>query len=89
MRWNKDGSINHTMSDRVKDYNSETVLKTYLGDANEWDLERLIGKKIKRIENEEYKLKIIFEDDSWIEANGHTYDGCSLYVNIETPQVDI
>ena len=72
---------------QVKDYSSDTVLKEYLGDANEWDLERLIGKKVKRIENREYHLKIIFEDGSWIDIGGALYGDCSLGVEIEISKV--
>ena len=67
----------------VKDYSSDTVYKDFLGDAEGYDLEKFIGKKIKRIENNEYTLKIIFEDNSWIEANGSRWDGCCLGVDYE------
>lgn len=67
----------------TKDYESETVFVSYSASGGNGRLEELIGKKVKRIENSEYHLKIIFEDDSFIESSGDSYDGAPLDVKVE------
>ena len=64
----------------IEDYSSDTVFCDSDGEGYPPDLEKIIGKKVKRIENYEYSLKVIFEDDSFIECISNTYDGAALDV---------
>ena len=53
---------------RIKNYESGRVYKDILGDADPKELESLIDKKIKRIENFEGSIKIILSNNKFIEA---------------------
>lgn len=59
----------------MNDYESENVIVEYCAIGYGPALENFIGKKVKKIINNKYSLKIIFEDDSYIEAQGSVYGG--------------
>lgn len=66
----------------VVDYKSDVVTKDYLGDGKSGELEDCIGKKVVRIENTEYCLKVFFADGSWLEASGSRWDDSALGVEV-------
>ena len=59
-------------------YKTDTVFKDFLGEGDPTKLERLIGKTVKRIENYEHNLRIIFTDDTFIESEGCMWDDGAL-----------
>jgi len=61
------------------------MIKNYIGDESSFtkeEAEIVIGKKIKRIESYEYRLLIVFTDDSELEVCGARWGDCSLGVEI-------
>lgn len=66
-----------------EDYISDNVKVNWLADGKPYQLEELIGKKVKEIINGEYSLKIIFEDGSYIETSGSSYNDCPLDIECE------
>ena len=78
---NEFGSIN--LLEEVKNYETDNVFCAYLGDAIPDELEEIIGKKVKEIVNDEYSLRIIFNDDSYIECNGARWGDSSLGVEVK------
>lgn len=71
----------------MKDEKSENVSVDYLSSLSLAEGEALIGKTVARVDGGEYLLKITFTDGSVIECSGHTYGGCSLSVDVESPDI--
>lgn len=71
----------------VNDEKSDNVFAAYLSDMSLAEGEALIGKTVQSIDAGEYSLTITFTDGSTIECCGSNYDGCSLGVTVESPDI--
>lgn len=71
----------------TNDKQSENVFAAYLSDMSLAEGEALIGKTVARVDGGEYSLTITFTDGSTIECVGSNYDGCSLFVTVESPDI--
>lgn len=71
----------------MKDEESENVSVDYLSSLSLAEGEALVGKTVARVDGGEYQLKITFTDGSVLECSGHTHDGCSLSVDVESPDI--
>lgn len=53
---------------------------TVWSDPDKSSAEAMIGKCLVAIENNEYTLSLVFDDETRIFARGSNYDGCALEV---------
>ena len=66
----------------VEDYNTDNVDIEYLSDLLPTEGDALIGKRVCKVVATEYGLNLLFDDDTELEIQGHTYGDCALNVSL-------